>query len=361
MPPTLDLTHITAPMVSHSDLPFRLLTTTHGASLTYTQMLDPLLLSSDPDYLAFHLRDLQCSRKLQEGGRGRGVVVQLCGNEAETVREGARRVAGWADAVDLNLGCPQQHAKDGHYGAYLLGQKDWPLIESIVSTLAHTLPVPVSAKLRLCHPAPSTLALGRRLEAAGAAWVALHARYASVRRRRQGVALLGEVRRLKGGDSDAGVGGLGIPVLSNGNVRCYEDVERNLEETGADGVMVGETLLGNPCLFDKTGVAPDPVLISLEYLELCREFGETVTLGQVQTHVRRFVGFGCARRPWYQKFRARLGDTKSVDEIERLLRFKVQRWRGAAVLGDGWDEAEEDEEDEGESREEGDELGWLDD
>lgn len=40
--------------------------------------------------------------------------------------------------------------------------------------------------------------------------------------------------------------GLDIPVVSNGNVRTWEDIKRNREETGADGIMVGETLLANP-------------------------------------------------------------------------------------------------------------------
>ena len=37
-----------------------------------------------------------------------------------------------------------------------------------------------------------------------------------------------------------------VPVVSNGNVRTWEDVQENRRTTGADGVMVGETLLGNP-------------------------------------------------------------------------------------------------------------------
>jgi tRNA-dihydrouridine synthase 1 len=40
--------------------------------------------------------------------------------------------------------------------------------------------------------------------------------------------------------------GLDIPVVSNGNVRTWNDVQENLSYTGASGVMVGETLLGNP-------------------------------------------------------------------------------------------------------------------
>ena len=39
--------------------------------------------------------------------------------------------------IDLNLGCPQEHARSGHYGAYLLGQKDWPLVEQIGMIVFH--------------------------------------------------------------------------------------------------------------------------------------------------------------------------------------------------------------------------------
>ena len=33
--------------------------------------------------------------------------------------------------VDLNLGCPQDIAREEHFGAYLLGKKDWPLVQDI--------------------------------------------------------------------------------------------------------------------------------------------------------------------------------------------------------------------------------------
>lgn len=103
--------------------------------------------------------------------------------------------------------------------------------------MAHTLAVPASAKIRLC-PNGETTALGRALEHAGASWVTLHARHVSARRRRQGAADLDVVRALKAA--------LGIPVVSNGNVRTHADVVANRAYTAADGVMVGETLLGNP-------------------------------------------------------------------------------------------------------------------
>lgn len=91
-----DLSLIAAPMVNQSDLPFRLLTTKYGATLTYTQMLHPNRLLDDPEYLAFHLRDLAISQQLQQP-----VVVQLCGNDPDVVVNGAKKVVGECNGVAL--------------------------------------------------------------------------------------------------------------------------------------------------------------------------------------------------------------------------------------------------------------------
>ena len=160
--------------------------------------------------------------------------------------------------IDLNLGCPQEHAREGHYGGYLLGKKDWPLVQAVgkhfhfllsntfliyisVSAMSHLLQPPTSVKLRLCpssSPPTSTVEFASLLEQAGASWITLHARHVSARRRRQGAADLEVVHALKRT--------LGVPVITNGNVRTWEDMQKNKEETEADGIMVGETLLGNP-------------------------------------------------------------------------------------------------------------------
>lgn len=104
--------------------------------------------------------------------------------------------------------------------------------------MSHSFIVPTSAKIRLCQPLSDTVVLGSRIEAAGASLLTLHGRNVSASRRRKGAADLLQVKKLKET--------LTIPVISNGNVRCYDDIENNLQMTGADGVMVGETLLGNP-------------------------------------------------------------------------------------------------------------------
>ncbi|KAJ7913880.1 t-diRNAhydrouridine synthase [Mycena leptocephala] len=310
------LSRIAAPMVNQSELPFRTLVQRYGATLAYTQMLKPDSLLNDQEYLEFHLRDLTMNPSCPE----RPVVVQLCGNDPETIVQAGRKLQTYCDGIDLNLGCPQQVALDGHFGAYLLGQKDWPLVEEIVSAMSNSFTVPVAAKLRICQAAPKTLDLAQRLEACGASWLTLHARTVAPRRRRHGAADLSQVKRLKDN--------LSIPVVSNGNVRVWSDLEENLNHTGADGCMVAETLLGNPCLF--ANQVPDPVDISLEYLALCRDYPGTASLSVITTHVRHFIDLQCHRRPWYRKFRPALSACKTLDDVERLLRVKVERWRGRA-------------------------------
>lgn len=98
--------------------------------------------------------------------------------------------------------------------------------------------IPVSVKIRLCTPVDDTLALAKRLEAIGVSHIALHARYPSAKRRRHGPAKLEHVNEL--------AESLAIPVLSNGNVRCCEDLASNLKLTNAAGLMVGEELMRNP-------------------------------------------------------------------------------------------------------------------
>lgn len=179
--------------------------------------------------------------------------------------------------------------------------------------MVSSLDVPISAKLRLCQPVDKTRELAQRLQNQGASWITLHARTVSARRRRQGPADLSVVKDLKSH--------LDIPVISNGNVRAFSDLQANLDYTAADGLMVGETLLDNPCLF--ANVVPDPFEISLEYLNLCTQYPETAALAAVQAHIRHFVGSQCNRQPWYPAFHEALKRTENAAAIGDLLRHRI--------------------------------------
>eukprot|EP00931_Biecheleriopsis_adriatica_P121738 TRINITY_DN96796_c0_g1_i1.p1 TRINITY_DN96796_c0_g1~~TRINITY_DN96796_c0_g1_i1.p1 ORF type:complete len:390 (+),score=77.66 TRINITY_DN96796_c0_g1_i1:45-1214(+) len=309
---------VCAPMVDQSELAFRMLCRRYGTELAYTPMLHSRMFSTQPKY-----RKEQFSTCPED----RPLVAQFCGDDPSTVLAAAQLLPeGSVDAVDLNCGCPQGIARKGHYGAYLLSEPD--LIEGIVRKLDQELAVPATVKFRMvnANELQDTLNLASRLEAAGASVLTLHGRTKEMKGQSTGPCNWDAIAAVKRR--------VGIPLIANGGIHTYEDVERCLQATGCDAVMSSEALLENPALFNGPTASRKPLFqddLALEYLELAKLY--STPHKQVKAHLFHFLYAGLQL---HTDLRAQLGSAKGFDELFSAASTVQQRRRADRASGSNW-------------------------
>ncbi|KAJ1448879.1 hypothetical protein M885DRAFT_623043 [Pelagophyceae sp. CCMP2097] len=257
---------VLAPMVEcvisflrrHSALAFRLQTRKYGAQLCVTPMVNARSFITSDHYRAKVMEDISSCPEAD-----RPLVVQFAGHDPELLLKAARYVEDTVDAVDLNLGCPQGIAKKGNYGAFLL--EDCDLVVDILTKLSANLKCKVTAKIRLFPDMERTLELVDRICESGVSMLTVHGRTKEMKQQFtgkcdwQGIASV--VERVRGR----------IPVVANGGIETFEDVERCLMATKAQGVMISEASLANPAVF-RPEPAPSKYAMALEYLDFAKRF-----------------------------------------------------------------------------------------
>jgi tRNA-dihydrouridine synthase B len=220
-----------APMAGITDRPFRRLARRFGAALAVSEMV-----SARPE-----LRESRKTRlRLDHAGEPGPVSVQIAGADPRMLADAARlNVAGGADIIDINMGCPAKKVCNVHAGSALLA--DEALVARILEAVVAAVDVPVTLKIRT-GPAPerrNALRIARIAEAAGVQALAIHGRT-------RACAFGGQAEYESIAEVKSRVR---IPVIANGDVHTPEDAKRVLEATGADGVMVGRAAQGRPWLF----------------------------------------------------------------------------------------------------------------
>ncbi|CAK5263942.1 unnamed protein product [Mycena citricolor] len=271
--------YIVAPMVDQSELAFRILCRRYGSQLIYTPMINARKFVESAK-LRTGFFDMTAG---EEGhpDTDRPLMVQFCANDPEFLLKAAKMVEKDCDGVDINLGCPQDIARRGHYGSFL--QDEWDLIFSLINTLHKNLAVPVTAKFRIFPTIEKTVEYAKMLERAGAQILTCHGRLREQRGHNTGLASFAHIKAVKENVS--------VPVFANGNVLYQEDIETCLRETGCDGVMSAEGILYNPALFaglteakGPESVDPDVALLKLQpsVISLAKEYLSIV--GSLRTH-----------------------------------------------------------------------------
>jgi len=225
-----------APMMGWTDRHARYflrLITKH--TLLYTEMVTTgaLLHGDRTRFLRYHATEHPLA--LQLGGSDPGALAQ-CTAIAEA--------AGF-DEVNLNVGCPSDRVKSGHFGACLMAQPE--LVADCVVAMTADTSIPVTVKCRVgIDEMESYQAFEYFISTvadAGCKIFIVHARKAwlkglSPKQNREIPPLKYDyVHRLKNERPD-------LTIVINGGIKTIESVQQQLQHV--DGVMIGREAYHNP-------------------------------------------------------------------------------------------------------------------
>ena len=277
---------VVAPMAGISNMTFRRICKSMGASLVVAEMVSDKAITYGNEK-TFEL--------LRMNDDERPISQQIFGSDVKSFVEAAKIVEEKMkpDIIDINMGCPvPKVAVKNQAGSALL--KNPEKVGEIIKAVVGAVNVPVTVKIRSGWDQSSINAveIAKIAEANGASAITVHART-----RAQGYAGKADWNIIK-----EVVNAVDIPVVGNGDVISCYDAKKMLDETGCSAVMIGRGLLGNPWLIKEcveyleNGKLPEVIdynekIDMMEYHlnKLCEDKTEKQAVLEIRNHLLNYL------------------------------------------------------------------------
>ncbi len=263
----------------------------------------------------------------------RPIVAQLFSASEEYMEQAAKLCLELGfDGIDINMGCPDRSIEKQGCGSAMI--KNPTLARAIVRAAKRGAKsdeggIPVSVKTRLGYNRDQVEEWIPEVLAENPSALTIHARtrkeMSKVPARWERVARVVTLRDELGSTTR---------IIGNGDALSLHDAKAKAEQTGADGVMLGRAIFGNPWLFHPTKRLPERLtgaeasssdieIISLperlkvlvEHTKLFEDVLPHKNFAVMKKHYKAYVnGF-----PGASELRATLMDAPDAREVERIV------------------------------------------
>ncbi len=220
-----------APMEDVTGVAFRLVCKRMGADIVYTEFVNSESLIRE---------NARTIKKMDFEEEERPFGIQIYGSiEGSMERAAAMAESFRPDLIDINCGCWVKDIAMRGAGAGLL--RDLPRMEGIVSRVVKSVHTPVTVKTRLGWDSESIkiVDVAKIVENIGAKALTIHCRTrAQGHKGEPDFSWIPQVKQA-----------VSIPIFVNGGLDTPEKIQRAFDETGCDGVMIGQAAINNPWIF----------------------------------------------------------------------------------------------------------------